>query len=208
MSATNTTPAIPDPTTPDQGWITALKRRDPTILADLFERYADALYRLAVRLLNDEQQADGVVQNTFMALINHADDFEGRASISTWLYRVAYNDAMMRVRTAKPQVDIEAFGADEIMPSSLIDWRSVPESLILSQEASTEMDRAIAALPPSMRAVFTLRDVDEFSVAETASILGITEAAVKTMLHRARLLLRESLASYFQERYHPKRIVT
>jgi RNA polymerase sigma-70 factor (ECF subfamily) len=183
--------------------IDSLQRRDPQALAALFERYANPIYRLAARLLNDEQQADGVVQNTFMALIEHIDQFEGRSGLGTWLYRVAYNECMGRIRAAAPLVELEPLVEGELLPTNLIDWDSVPESVVLDSESRQQMAAAIESLPPTLRAVFILRDVEELSVHETATALGLSEAAVKVYLHRARLHLRERLAGYFGERRKP-----
>lgn len=182
----------------EQVLITALKQRDPAALSALFEQYADKLYRLAAGMLRDEVQADGVVQNTFLALIEKVDTFEGRANIGTWLYRVAYNECLMRLRR-KPDADL-ADDDPDIMPGHFTDWTTMPDALIGSAEAAAEMERAITSLKPELRAVFTLRDVEELSTAETARALGITEALVKVRLHRARLALREQLAAYFDER--------
>ena len=186
---------------PDEGALIAgLKARDPAALAALFERYADKIYRLAVSMLHDEQQADGVVQETFLALIEQAGKFEGRSSIGTWLYRVGYNECLMRLRRARPE-DIELDAAEpEALPAHFVDWGAVPEAIITGAEAAQQMEQAVARLKPELRAVFTLRDIEELSTAETAQILGISEAAVKVRLHRARLALRERLAAYFEER--------
>lgn len=179
----------------------ALRRRDPQALAILFEQHADAIHRLALNVLGgDAQQADGVVQNTFIALIEHVEQFEGRARISTWLYRVAYNEALRRLRRARPQLALDdALDEDLPMPASLFDWRDLPEEALRQQEARAMMQAAIDALPASLRAAFTLRDVQEFSTREVAEILSISEAAVKVRLHRARLALREALSAYFEE---------
>ncbi|MCA9905153.1 MAG: sigma-70 family RNA polymerase sigma factor [Anaerolineae bacterium] len=179
--------------------IAKLKQRNPEVLAHIFEQQADQLYRLAVSLLHDEQQADGVVQNTFLALINHVDSFEGRANIGTWLYRVAYNDCMRRLRETQRVADMKDEDIDDIMPACFVDWQNVPDEVFQSAEASAEMSRAIAALKPDMRAVFLLRDVEQISTLETAQILDISVEAVKVRLHRARLALRERLAAYFDE---------
>ncbi len=186
----------------DAALLDALKQRDSSVLSALFTRYADALYRLAVRLLGDQQQADGVVQTAFLALLDHADRFEGRANIGTWLYRVAYNECLMRLRAAPP-VSLEDLAGEsgELMPSCLVDWRNLPEAVLLNEEAHAEMERAINSLTPTLRAVFTLRDIEELSVSETAHILNLSEAAVKTNLHRARLHLRERLSRYFERRH-------
>lgn len=177
----------------------ALRRRDPDALSALFERYADRIYRLAAGLLHDDDEADSVVQDTFMALITQADSFEGRSSIGTWLYRVAYNACMMRLRRARPHVELDADEDGDTMPAAFIDWRDLPEDIVASSEARAQMEQAIAALKPELRAVFILRDVEELSTRETAEALGITEGLVKVRLHRARLALREQLALYFED---------
>jgi RNA polymerase sigma-70 factor, ECF subfamily len=183
----------------EQALINALKAGDTDALATVFERHSNQIYRLAVSLLHDEQQADGVVQNTFLALIKHIHTFEARSKLGTWLYRVAYNDCMMRLRQNKPQLDIDDLLDADIMPACILDWNTLPEATISSHEAIEQMDRAIQDLSPPLRAVFTLRDIEELSTRETADILDISESAVKVRLHRARLALREALASYFEE---------
>lgn len=183
--------------TPD---IEALKRRDPDALAAIFDRYANRIYRLAVGMLHDEQQADGVVQDTFIKLIERIDAFEGRADIGTWLYRVAYNECLGRLRREKRhRSDTLDDLPEDTLPAHFVDWGSLPETALADTEAQAHMQAAIAALPPSLRAVFTLRDVEELSTRETAQALSISEGAVKVRLHRARLALRESLAAYFEE---------
>lgn len=183
----------------DQTLLTSLRQRDPAALATVFEMYADRLYHLAVSILQDEQQADGVVQDSFVALIEHIDSFEGRSQISTWLYRVAYNNCMQRLRRLKPDVDIDGGDTAVIMPERFIDWQAAPEVLLSSDEIMYQVARAIETLSPSLKAVFILRDVDELSTDDTAKILDISAGAVKVRLHRARLALREALASYFEE---------
>ncbi|MCB9437228.1 MAG: sigma-70 family RNA polymerase sigma factor [Anaerolineales bacterium] len=183
----------------ERALLEALRARDPNALTILFERHADSIYRLALRLLNDEAMADGVVQDTFIAVIEHIDGFEGRATISTWLYRVAYNNAMGRLRKARPHLDLDEATAGYCIPEAFIDWETIPERTLSSTEVKAELDRAINALNPNLRAVFLLRDVEELSTEATAHVLGISEGAVKVRLHRARLALREQLAGYFME---------
>lgn len=180
--------------------VVALKERDPAALAEVFATYSDKIYRLAVSLLHDEQTADGVVQDTFLSLIEHIHTFEERASLATWLYRVAYNHAQTRLRRQRPQVDVEEMDGDDIaLPEKLIDWNTVPERLLTGEEAMSQIMAAIGTLSPALRAVFILRDVEELSTEETAEALGIQPGAVKVRLHRARLALREQLAGYFED---------
>lgn len=179
--------------------IAALKRREPDALAAVFEQYADRIYRLAVSLLHDEQQADGVVQNTFLALIESIHQFEGRSSLGTWLYRVGYNECRMRQRSVRPDLEMDAVEDPDMMPQHFADWSMVPDHILEGSEARAEMDKAIQSLKPEMRSVFVLRDVEGLSTEETARIMNISEGAVKVRLHRARLALREKLAAYFTE---------
>ncbi len=179
--------------------IQRLKTGDPSALAEVFEVQSDKIYRLALRILQDEQQADGVVQDTFVKLIESIDTFEGRSLIDTWLYSVAYNECMGRLRRVRPNVGLDDFLDDDFMPENFIDWEQLPETALRSKETHQRMEDAIAALPPGMGIVFTLRDVEELSTRETAQVLQVSESAVKVRLHRARLLLREALADYFQE---------
>jgi RNA polymerase sigma-70 factor (ECF subfamily) len=182
----------------EQALIQALKARDPEALDRVFRAYSDKIYRLAANMLNDEQQADGIVQDTFLKLIQHIDKFEGRSAVGTWLYRVAYNECLQRIRRAKPQLDLDDMSDDDLMPTCLVNWDALPEQAITNAEAMDEMQRAVESLSPTLRAVFVLRDIEELSVKETANILEISESAVKVRLHRARLALRERLATYFE----------
>lgn len=183
--------------------VAALKRRDPDALAAVFEAHADKLYRLAANMLRDDISADGVVQDTFIRLIERVDSFEGRADIGTWLYRVAYNECMMRLRRQRPHLELDAIDEEGFMPANFSDWRDLPESAVSSSEAAAEMQQAIASLSPALRAVFLLRDVEGLSTQETAQALGLSESAVKVRLHRARLHLRERLAAYFDDYARP-----
>jgi RNA polymerase sigma-70 factor (ECF subfamily) len=175
----------------------ALRRGDADALSTVFELYSDRIYRLAVSLLHDEQSADGVVQDTFMALIEHLDSFEGRSSIGTWLYRVAYNNCMGRLRKVRPELDVE--DGDAVLPERFIDWQTIPEILFTGDEAMAQVDKALQTLSPALRAVFMLRDIEELSTEEVAQSLDISTSAVKVRLHRARLALRETLSAYFEE---------
>jgi RNA polymerase sigma-70 factor (ECF subfamily) len=185
----------------DSSLVTRLKQRDRDALAEVFEMYSDRIYQLALSLMHDEQVADGVVQNTFMALIEHIDTFEGRSSLGTWLYRVAYNEVMGRLRRARPEVALDDDSDDDLaVPEKMIDWQTLPDALLSGSELMHQIDQAVQTLRPGLRAVFVLRDMEELSTEETAQVLGITSGTVKVRLHRARLALREQLAGYFEER--------
>jgi RNA polymerase sigma-70 factor (ECF subfamily) len=176
-------------------------------LASLFEAYADRIYRLALGMLADPVTAEDIVQETFLLALTHRHQFEGRSSLGTWLYRIAYNATQDRLRRQPdyPLPSDEAGDDDEgfiPMPKSFIEWRWSPEEISVDRETRQELERAIHSLPERLRAVFLLRDIEELSTEATAETLGITPGAVKVRLHRARLELRERLSAYFEERSH------
>ena len=186
----------------EQELLAALRRRDAAAFSQLFEAYSDRVYRLAVGLLENEVEAEGVVQDTFMRLIERLDQFEGRSKLSTWLYRVAYNLCQDRLRKRKPISTLVEEVDDEgtiPTPTILIDWEQLPERCLTAAEISRELDEAIATLPPKLKAVFILREIEGLSTQACAEALDISVSATKVRLHRARLLLREQLATYFME---------
>ena len=171
------------------------------------ERNSADVYNVALKLLGDEDEAEDVLQETFLSAFKAIGGFEGRSQLSTWLYRIAYNASLMRLRKRKRMttfsLDQPPAGANdegETLSRHLVDWSAVPDEQLLTAEARLEMDRAISELPDTLRSVFVLRDIQGLSGAETASVLGITVQAVKTRLHRARLWLRDRLSEYFVER--------
>lgn len=141
------------------------------------------------------------MQETFISAFRALDRFEGRSQLGTWLYRIAYNAALMRLRKREPvttSIDEPVFNDEgEDMPRQLVDWGLAPDQLVLNSELRTALNRAVETLPESLRSVFVLRDIEGLSTNETAETLGITETNVKVRLHRARLALREQLTRYF-----------
>jgi RNA polymerase sigma-70 factor (ECF subfamily) len=182
----------------------ALRVGDRQAFAKLVDAYSPLIYRLALRMLHDPQEAEDVLQETFLNAYRSLPDFEGRSSVGTWLYRIAANQALMRLRRKEPMavpVDPEAADDAEIPhPKELFDWCCLPEEDFMTAEAQEQLEASLQQLSPALRAVFLLRDVHGLSTLETASALRISQSAVKTRLLRARLQLRESLAVYFAER--------
>ncbi|HFD40541.1 MAG TPA: sigma-70 family RNA polymerase sigma factor [Anaerolineae bacterium] len=186
--------------------LAGLRAGDPAAYRRLVERNSANVYNVALKLLGDEQEAEDVLQETFLSAFEAIDRFEGRSQLSTWLYRIAYNASLMRLRKRKQMTTFsldQPYGPDEdpaLESQHLVDWSTLPDDQLLSAEARAEMDRAIAELPETLRSTFVLRDIQGLSGAETAEVLGITVQAVKNRLHRARLRLRERLSDYFAER--------
>jgi RNA polymerase sigma-70 factor (ECF subfamily) len=185
--------------------IEALRKGDRREFARLVDTYSGPLQRLAMKMLGNEPDAEDVLQNTFLKAFQHIGEFEGRSSISTWLYRIASNEALMMLRKRRPEItftDTESEEEDKriVDPVQFTDWCCLPEDEFLTTETRTALDQAVQHLPATLRIVFLLRDIEKLSILETSQALGLSETAVKTRLLRARLRLREELSSYFTER--------
>jgi RNA polymerase sigma-70 factor (ECF subfamily) len=182
----------------------ALQSGDRAEFARLVDAYSTQIYRLAVKMLGVEQDAEDVLQNTFMKALQSIDKFEGRSSLSTWLYRIAVNEALMTLRRQKPTVPVAMEfedDEDELQhPTQFTDWCCLPEEELLSEESRVHLDEAIRHLPEKLQVVFLLRDIEGLSIRETSEALDLSETAVKTRLLRARLNLREQLSTYYGER--------
>ena len=181
----------------------AAQRGDQRAFAQLVENYEARVYNLARKMMRDPQDAEDVLQETFISVFRHLKDFQGESSFSTWLYRIATNASLMKLRGRKtPPLSldepVESEDGASALPREIVDWGVTPEEALLSGEVRAQMDAAVGALPESLRAVFVLRDIEGLSVQETADVLSISVPNVKTRLHRARLMLRESLSEYFK----------
>jgi RNA polymerase sigma-70 factor, ECF subfamily len=187
----------------------ALRQGDRSEFARLVEAYSDVIYRVAMKMLENPQDAEDVLQETFIKAYRGLKNFDGRSKVSTWLYRIATNEALMVLRRGrKPTISIdEPYQEEEELaePRQIIDWCCLPEAELMTLEARQHLDQAIDLLPPSLRVVFVLRDLEGLSTAEAGEVLNLSETAVKTRLSRARLRLRETLSGYFGEmrRFQP-----
>ncbi len=183
--------------------LNALREGDKAVFAQVVELYADRLYNLTLKLTGDPYEAEDALQETFISAYKSIRRFEGRSSVGTWLYRIAYNAAMMRKRKKQPDtVSIDepvTLDDGEMVPRQFYDWCCLPESDLLSTEAMDHMNRAIQQLPEALKSVFVLRDIEGLSTAEVGEVLGLSTPAVKSRLHRARLFLREQISQYFAE---------
>jgi RNA polymerase sigma-70 factor (ECF subfamily) len=181
--------------------LNALREGDRAEFARLVEQYSPMIYRLGLKMLNNPQDAEDILQETFIKAYKHINKFDGRSSVSTWLYRIATNEALMSLRKIRPDTvsfDVPSIYESEPQePLQIIDWCCMPEEEYLTAESRLRLDQAAERLPESLRIVFVLRDIEGLSTRETAEVLNISETAVKTRLSRARLRLREDLSVYY-----------
>jgi RNA polymerase sigma-70 factor (ECF subfamily) len=181
----------------------ALRAGDRAEFARLVDAHYELIYRLAIKMLRHPQDAEDVLQETFMKAYRGLKNFDGRSSLSTWLYRIATNEALMFLRRSRPElvsIDQPIENDEDSLPIQIVDWCCLPEPDLMTAEAQEHLDRAIDNLAPALRVVFILRDLQGLSTQETAQVLSISRGAVKTRLSRARLKLREDLSSYFGDR--------
>jgi RNA polymerase sigma-70 factor (ECF subfamily) len=174
---------------------------------EIFNRYADKIYGISLRITRNPTRAEEVLQDVFLTLITKADTFRGEAKFSSWLYRVTVNTSFMQLRAEKTYES--TLSLEDYVPydekGTLIgrikakDWSSRPDLLILRKEGLQLIEKAINELPESYRVVFHLKDVEGLSNEEISNILDLTIPAVKSRLHRARLFLRDKLSDYFNE---------
>jgi RNA polymerase sigma-70 factor (ECF subfamily) len=168
------------------------------------ETYSNKVYRLATKMLNNQLDAEDVLQETFIKAYRGIKTFDGRSKISTWLFRIATNEALMILRRKQPNLlsidePVETEEGEK-EPIQIVDWCCLPENEYLSDETRVRLNAAVLTLPDNLRVVFLLRDISDLSTHEAAEVLGLSDTAVKTRLSRARLRLREELSGYFGER--------
>ena len=173
----------------DEEIVRRVSSGDVQMFEVLMRRYNQRLYRAARAILQDDAEAEDAVQQTYLNAYRHLDQFEGCAQFSTWLTRIAVYEALARRRRVGGNPTSSHDGLVETVASPSPD----PERQAYGKEVSVLLESALAELPDGYRSVFMLREVDGLSTAETARLLGITDATVKTRLHRAKGLLQRKL---------------
>jgi RNA polymerase sigma-70 factor (ECF subfamily) len=166
---------------------------------ELVRPYERMVYAIAISVLKNPADGEEVAQEAVLKAFSKLSSFRAESQFSTWLLQITYNEARMRLRKARRHLyePIDGKPGDDegdYWPRDFADWRPIPSELLEETELRRAVENAINSLSPMFREVVTLRDMQNLSITETADILGISRAAVKTRLHRARLLLRDSLA--------------
>jgi len=174
------------------------KSGDQLAFREIMERHNRRLHRVARAVMKDDTEAEDVVQETYLRAFFNLSKFRGESSLTTWLTRIALNEALGRKRKQRATVTLENVEtaqkmSAQIIPFPAMDTEADPERSAARREIRKLLERVMDALPEPFRLVFVMRDVEEMSIEETASHLGIRPKTVKTRLHRARRLLRQSL---------------
>jgi RNA polymerase sigma-70 factor, ECF subfamily len=179
---------------------------DKRAFEPLVRRHERRVFRVALAILGNAEDAEEAMQDSFIRAFRHLDQFRKEARFSTWLTRIAVNQAIEKRNVRKNYVPLEeAETGEPLSPKRFEPWRSNPEEIYGKQEIHEMVERAIQALPEIYREVFVLRDVEGLRAEEAAEVLGIGVAALKSRLLRARLLMRETLAGQLE---HPPTLKT
>ena len=178
-----------------------LRSGNKSEFAQLVERFSGKIYNLALKVLNNQHDAEDALQETFIKIYQALPSFKGESKISTWIYRIAMNEALMVIRKRKPEFDFYSSenGKDNItrLATLTANWSNHPEKELLSNESRAYLEEAVQQLPEKLKIVFLLRDIEGLNIKETAEVLTLTEENVKVRLWRARSHLRELLSKYF-----------
>ncbi len=188
----------------DEGALVArAKAGDTGAFAKLVERYERKIFRLAKHITQNQEDAEDVLQETFLKAYEHVNGFQEQSKFYTWLVRIAVNEALMKLRKRRSgkvfSLDDTIDTGEENVTREIAVWDD-PEKRYSQDELRRILEEAIDSLPPIFRTVFILRDIDELSTEETAAALGISVPAVKSRLLRARLQLRDKLTRFFKRK--------
>jgi RNA polymerase sigma-70 factor (ECF subfamily) len=189
----------------EQKLVDELRAGGENAFDNLLDVYGTRLYNFASRMCRNAEDAKDVLQETLISVFRSLKDFRGESPFRTWLFTIAANACRKMKRKGKFEPE-EELSLDEFMPRApgqapkpdIADWTQNPEELFFRAELKAVVDAAIADLPPKYRVVLVLRDLEQFSTEEVAGVLGLSPEAVKSRLHRARLVVRERLSEYWQ----------
>ena len=176
---------------------------DSSAFNALVEKYERKIYRLAYNITQNNEDAEDVLQETFLKAYEHLAEFEGASKFYTWIVRIAVNESLMKLRKRRWDktvwLDEPIETGDDVVARDIAVWDN-PEKQYTQEEVADILDKAIGGLAPIYRSVFLLRDVEDLSIEETAKALDLSIPAVKSRLLRARLQLREKLTAFFKKK--------
>jgi RNA polymerase sigma-70 factor, ECF subfamily len=182
-----------------------LQAGDEHALSDLADAYGSKIYQLAFRYLRNKEDAEEVTQDVLFKVYRKVGEFRGDAALSSWIYRITFNAAMSRLRTAQYQrtqaeerreASSETAAGEAARPGDVADWTDLADEQVLRSQLRQRVMRAILALPAIYRAPVMLRDIQGMSTEEASAMLKVKDQTLKSRLHRGRLILRKQLADF------------
>jgi RNA polymerase sigma-70 factor, ECF subfamily len=188
----------------EQALVDRARAGDASAFTELVDKYERKIFRLAKHITQNDEDAEDVLQESFMKAYSNLDSFQGQSKFYTWLVRIAVNEALMKLRKRKSDrtvsLDEPHETEEDTVTREIAVWEDDPEQKYSREELRGILERAVESLKPAFRTVFVLRDIEEMSTEETAEALGISIPAVKSRLLRARLQLRERLTRVFRRK--------
>ncbi len=182
-------------------WVAAAKSGFVLAFEELVNRHEANIFRLALCSTQNKEDAEDVLRETFLKAYEHLHEFRGDSRFSTWLVRIAVSESLLKLRKRRPNVlslDEATETEDDFVQGDVEDWGSIPEQRHAEGELQRIASEELSKIGPGYSIVFLLRDIEHFSAAETAQMLGLPVPAVKLCLLRARLKLRQSLDQHFR----------
>jgi len=179
------------------------KKGDQSAFSQLVNTYSEKIYNLALRILRNKEDAEDILQETFITVLEKLHTFDGRSGFFTWIYRIATNAALMKLRKKKIQyIDLpdNPDFQENLESKVFIDWSQDSSLNVYNKEVKEVLSSAIGELSEIYKTIFILRDIEKLSIKDTSKILEISEENVKIRLRRARQYLRDKLSDYFSER--------
>ena len=188
---------------PDVALVARVREGDMQAFEQLVRQYDRQVFRIAQHITQNREDAEDIVQDSFLKAYEKIDQFQGNSKFSTWLIRIAVNESLMRLRKRKTartvSMDEDVHTEEGSIPRDFADWSPNPEQIYGQSELAEILRKTIQGLPEGFRSVFVLRDVESLSTEETAEMLGLSVPAVKSRLLRARLQLRDRLSRHFKQ---------
>jgi RNA polymerase sigma-70 factor (ECF subfamily) len=202
---TEATPVAPADVPGDElDLVSRAKTGDGSAFSVLIDRYEGRIFRLAMNITQNREDAEDVLQEAFLKAYEHLDQFQGNSRFYTWIVRIAVNQALMKLRKRKSDrtisLDEQIDTGEDMVVREVAAWDPDPEERFSREEMNRILTEAIDGLLPIYRTVFTLRDLDGLSTEETAEALDLSVPAVKSRLLRARLQLRDKLTRFFKRK--------
>ena len=199
MAELNVVLSNPEPgSTREQELLAEVQRGQTELFYELVRPYERRVYAAAMAILRNETDAEDAAQEAMLKALANIRKFRGESRFSTWLIQITVNEALMRRRRERTRImeaiDDRREEEGEYTPRDFADWREIPSEVLERKEVRQKLAEALSSLDPKYREVFVLRDMEQLNIQETADVLGISVASVKTRLLRARLMLRDLLA--------------
>jgi RNA polymerase sigma-70 factor, ECF subfamily len=189
----------------EEALVLLLKQGDPEGLVQIKRKHHDRLYSVAYRICGNHQDAEEVLQDVYLTAVQKIDRFEERSTLATWLYRITVNAALMKRRSRRnskstiPMESVEPYLGQDENPLRFDGQARSQDELLLAKEMYSRIQETVDGLPEIYRTVFSLRDLQGYSIRETSRILKTTPAAIKSRLHRGRFFIREELKRYLAD---------